>query len=322
MVNRIEEPQIAHFVKPSDLTAEEVQSLRTLAAAPDLWSRGQCLAWIEKIEWWGGGPMGIRRVVEELRGGPVPGWPERRLAEEAAELLGALLEQLATDPRPEVGLDASDRLARLRGQDPGDRCTVAATPLADRVAESHPYYYYYGWLWSNDGRETQFNDSERKSLVALSTDPDLRRRDTCLSWVEVGRNQESNADRSLEALENVLACEDEGLRSKALSLIGETLERWPDRTWPLLERLAVTPPEVRELVGPFILEHVLEHNFGFHFGHIEDAVDRGNLGMLEVLDGCYRLGAARRHEDRIDALLLKYGITPQFSERYRKADEP
>jgi len=108
----------------------------------------------------------------------------------------------------------------------------------------------------------------------------------------------------------------------ALLLLCDTLRDHDNHAWPVLERLSSARVAVRSLIASFVLEHVLERNFAFHFAHIEDIVRRGNLKILQVLDGCYRLGEAEKHQAEIDNLLLAHGIKPKCGSAKSDAETP
>lgn len=264
------------------LTAEEKASLRQLADQPDLWSRGECLKWLQ------------REVY-----GLSDAWQADR------DFAADLLTRLAQDQRPEVWSQAQALLAYLQGT--SAREAWPKTEYADRVVASHPFFY-------SCEPDFVFNASEQESLRRLAASPSVPRRLSCGDWIDIGHDVPENLAISLEILERLAQCPRGVVRFQALGL----LDHFPDHPaelWPVLARLATSRLAVRGYLGPFVLEHFLEPEASFHtyFPRIAEAIERGDRRWLIVLDGCYRLGHAAEHEAEIDDLLLRHGVEPRFT---------
>lgn len=272
-----------------EFTAAERASLRRLCAAPDLWSKGQCLAWLEK----GGEPWpGVK---------PPNRAPDEKSPHPAFEI--ELLEQLARDPRPQVSYAAREQLCRLRDL-PYEREEGPLPYHADRVKESHPHFH-------RELRRAVFNSAERNSLQELAESADLPHLGTCAEWVELGHAPALNRGAVLAVLEELAQHSRDGLRCQALNLLGELYDQ-PHLLWPVIERLAAGRMTVRGELSAFVLEYFLAEEASFHtyFPRIVQIVEAGDLRMLGVLNGCWVVGHAKEHVAEIDELLRRHGVEP------------
>jgi len=192
--------------------------------------------------------------------------------------------------------------------------TRACDRVRNRIEESHPRFH----------DAIRLNDAEKESLRRLCEADNLRSRAHCLAWLHPLVHQlmlrPSSSAQAAATAGFVIACLEplasdarEAIRGKALGDLSSLVDSWPHKLWPVAVRLAHNADaEVAELVPALILEHILESHFDLYYPHIRDAIETGDRRMVEMLDGCWRVGQARERQDEIDALLRKHGVDPSF----------
>ena len=163
------------------------------------------------------------------------------------------------------------------------------------------------WDAEEDWIDTPLHRLERQSLRRLCASEKLCERECCLDWLTSAVDVPENASLRITLLSQLARDEWDALAERALHVLGDCAEGYPERTWSAVVALsASSKPSIIELIPAFVLEHILEYHFQEYFPRIQRLIEAGDEQWLGFLKGCYLMGDAESHTAQVSALLERY----------------